>query len=222
MRIFVAIVDVQKRKNVRGTFLFISAHRILFRRCARAKSHVRGWHYRMTGRTPEPNQISDGGEKKLRAIFTSLEGQEGPPLAFRPLVPYQIPRGEGSAFSVPFPSRPFSPSICPSLSVSRIISFESTIMGRREHAGHVFAKVCAPNTKAAPGKQDQYHARTSQEEDDGRGGMSWPCDIPACPLVGRQIVSFSLAFLSQAGQQDNTLSVVKEGRPAEASYGSTS
>lgn len=104
MRIFVAIVDVQKRKNVRGTFLFISAHRILFRRCARAKSHVRGWHYRMTGRTPEPNQISDGGEKKLRAIFTSLEGQEGPPLAFRPLVPYQIPRGgRGVPSPSPFP-----------------------------------------------------------------------------------------------------------------------
>lgn len=30
----------------------------------------------------------------------------------------------------------------------RIISFESTIMGRRRHAGHVFAKVCAANTKA--------------------------------------------------------------------------
>lgn len=163
------------------------------------------------------------GGKKITGNFHFVRRPRRP--APRVSSPRALPNpegGEGSAFSVPFPSRPFSPSICPSLSVSRIISFESTIMGRREHAGHVFAKVCAPNTKAAPGKQDQYHARTSQEEDDGRGGMSWPCDIPACPLVGRQIVSFSLAFLSQAGQQDNTLSVVKEGRPAEASYGSTS
>lgn len=43
--------------------------------------------------------------------------------------------------------QPYSLAV-PSVSLFRIISFESTIMGRRRHAGHVFAKVCAPNTKA--------------------------------------------------------------------------
>lgn len=58
---------------------------------------------------------------------------------------------QGSNVFPVFVSRPSRPARALSRRVSslfRIISFESTIMGRRRHAGHVFAKVCAPNTKA--------------------------------------------------------------------------
>lgn len=55
----------------------------------------------------------------------------------------------GGGGSLPFSAYSALFSTHPSRSLFRIISFESTIMGCREHAGHVFAKVCAPNTKAA-------------------------------------------------------------------------
>lgn len=96
-------------------------------------------------------------EKKLRAIFTSLDSR-GPPFAFWPLSPSSFlrsdsapnPGGPGGAPALPFSAvYPALFSAHPSRSLFRIISFESTIMGCREHAGHVFAKVCAPNTKAA-------------------------------------------------------------------------
>lgn len=104
------------------------------------------------------------------------------------------PRG---APALPFFVYPALFSTHPSRSLFRIISFESTIMGCREHAGHVFAKVCAPNTKAAwqtgsiPRVAGRRHTTTAVLD----------CDIhPACPLVGRPVVLPSfLRSLSRLG-----------------------
>lgn len=80
------------------------------------------------------------------------------------------------------PSPPLLPfSSHPSLSLFRIISFESTIMGRRGHAGHVFTKVCAPNTKAA-------WQTGSIPPVAGRRHMTVLSVIPRCPLVSRSVV----------------------------------
>lgn len=91
-------------------------------------------------------------KKKLRAIFTSLKGRR-PPFRFCPLSLYSASNPGGTMGRLFHPSsivfHLLPPSSHPSLSLFRIISFESTIMGRRGHAGHVFTKVCAPNTKAA-------------------------------------------------------------------------
>lgn len=147
-------------------------------------------------------------EKKLRAIFTSLDSQE-PPFAFWPPLPpplppsfasivHQIPGDQGGARPLfPFPPCLALFSAHPSRSLFRIISFESTIMGCREHAGHVFAKVCAPNTKAAwqtgsiPRVAGRRYTTTAVLD----------CDIhPVCPLVGRPVVLPSfLRLLSRRG-----------------------
>lgn len=124
-------------------------------------------------------------KKKLGAIFTSLEGRK-PPSGFAPFhsMVHQIPGDRGAPFPSLFhrvPSLPLPPFSHPSLSLFRIISFESTIMGRRGHAGHVFTKVCAPNTKAA--WQTGSIPRVA-----GRRHTMVLSVISRCPLVGRPVV----------------------------------
>lgn len=130
-------------------------------------------------------------KKKLGAIFTSLKGR-GPPFRFCPFS-FCSASNPGGPWGAHFPSLfhpcsvsppplppPSHPSH-PSLSLFRIISFESTIMGRRGHAGHVFTKVCAPNTKAA--WQTGSIPRVA-----GRRHTMVLSVISRCPLVGRPVV----------------------------------
>lgn len=83
-------------------------------------------------------------------------------------------------------------------------------MGRREHAGHVFAKVCASNTKAA--RQTGSIPRASQEEDArtavlraaiSRVSFGWP------PGRFAFLSSFLSAYHRRRGR--TTPYVVKEG-----------
>lgn len=127
--------------------------------------------------------------------------------------------------SIRVPSLPLCPSSHPSLSLFRIISFESTIMGRRGHAGHVFTKVCAPNTKAA--WQTGSIPRVA-----GRRHTTVLSVISRCPLVGRQVVLCCfpsvLPSYSPSHRGDTrgrtTPYIVKDGgiscRNAKISYGS--
>lgn len=155
----------------------------------------------------ELNQISD--EEKITGNFHFVKR---PKAALQVLPPFtlvhQIPGDHGA----PFPSLfhrvsplPLPPSTHPSLSLFRIISFESTIMGRRGHAGHVFTKVCAPNTKAA--WQTGSIPRVA-----GRRHTMVLSVISRCPLVGRPVVlcAFLPFFLPARRRivetwEDNTL-----------------
>lgn len=93
----------------------------------------------------------------------------------------QIPSGSKRALTPLLPARISRP-----LPLFRIISFESTIMGRRRHAEHVFAKVCAPNTKG----------HVANRINTVVAGRSWRNDILAVSFLWLVVRSFPrLSFL---------------------------
>jgi len=129
---------------------------------------------------------SDIWWRKNYGQFSLRYKAEGRPSGFAPFrsIMHQIPGDCGALFPSLFhrvPPLPLLPSSHSSLSLFRIISFESTIMGRRGHAGHVFTKVCAPNTKAA--WQTGSIPRVA-----GRRHTTVLSVISRCLLVGRPVV----------------------------------